>query len=97
MSSLNATIVHPREVFHAAIKHCSASIICAHNHPSGDSTPSPGDLNFTKRLVEVGKTIGINVLDHVKSAITAIPIYVRKILCKKLESKSSLFLQIHLI
>lgn len=65
IGSLNATIVHPREVFHAAIKHCSASIICAHNHPSGDSTPSPEDVNLTKRLVKAGETIGIEILDHV--------------------------------
>ncbi|OAX49897.1 RadC family protein [Paenibacillus sp. AD87] len=65
IGSLNAAIVHPREVFHAAIKHCSASIICAHNHPSGDSMPSPQDLNLTKRLVKAGETIGIEVLDHV--------------------------------
>lgn len=65
IGSLNATLVHPREVFHAAIKHCSASIICAHNHPSGDSTPSPEDVNLTKRLVEAGETIGIQVLDHI--------------------------------
>ncbi|MBB6019063.1 DNA repair protein RadC [Paenibacillus sp. JGP012] len=65
IGSLNATIVHPREVFHAAIKHCSASIVCAHNHPSGDSTPSPEDVNLTKRLVEAGETIGIDVLDHI--------------------------------
>lgn len=65
IGSLNATIVHPREVFHAAIKHCSASIICVHNHPSGDSSPSPEDVNLTKRLVVAGETIGIEVLDHV--------------------------------
>lgn len=65
IGSLNAAIVHPREVFHAAIKYCSASIICAHNHPSGDSTPSPEDVNITKRLVKAGETIGIEVLDHV--------------------------------
>lgn len=65
IGSLNATIVHPREVFHAAIRHCSSSIICAHNHPSGDSMPSPEDVNLTKRLVEAGENIGIHVLDHV--------------------------------
>ncbi|ODP30510.1 UPF0758 protein [Paenibacillus nuruki] len=64
MGSLNASIVHPREVFRAAIKCSSASIIFAHNHPSGDPTPSPEDVALTKRLVEAGKIIGIEVLDH---------------------------------
>ena len=65
VGSLNASIVHPREVFRAAIKWNCASIICAHNHPSGDPTPSPEDVEVTKRLVEVGKTVGIEVLDHI--------------------------------
>ncbi|MFC5532232.1 RadC family protein [Cohnella yongneupensis] len=65
VGSLNAAIVHPREVFRAAIKRCSASLICAHNHPSGDSTPSPEDINLTKRLVSAGEIIGIEVLDHI--------------------------------
>lgn len=65
IGSLNAAIVHPREVFRAAIKRCSASLICAHNHPSGDSTPSTEDLILTKRLQEAGEIIGIEVLDHV--------------------------------
>lgn len=64
MGSLNASIVHPREVFRAAIKCSSASVIFAHNHPSGDPTPSPEDVALTKRLVEAGKIIGIEVLDH---------------------------------
>lgn len=64
MGSLNASIVHPREVFRAAIKCSSASVIFAHNHPSGDPTPSPEDLALTKRLVDAGKIIGIEVLDH---------------------------------
>ncbi|CAN7567581.1 RadC family protein [Paenibacillus sp. LjRoot56] len=65
MGSLNASIVHPREVFRAAIKRSSASIICVHNHPSGDPTPSPEDISLTGRLVEAGAIIGIEVLDHV--------------------------------
>lgn len=65
IGSLNASIVHPREVFRAAIKKSSASIICVHNHPSGDPTPSPQDLDVTKRLVEAGELIGIDVLDHI--------------------------------
>jgi DNA repair protein RadC len=65
MGSLNASIVHPREVFRAAIKRSSASIICVHNHPSGDPTPSPEDIQMTGRLVEAGQIIGIEVLDHI--------------------------------
>lgn len=65
IGSLNSAIVHPREVFRAAIKRCSASLICAHNHPSGDSTPSTEDLILTKRLRDAGEIIGIEVLDHV--------------------------------
>lgn len=65
VGSLNASIVHPREVFKTAIKRSSASIILAHNHPSGDPTPSREDIQITKRLVEAGKIIGIEVLDHV--------------------------------
>lgn len=65
IGSLNASIVHPREVFLAAIKRSSASIICVHNHPSGDPTPSPEDVDITRRLVEAGSVIGIDVLDHI--------------------------------
>jgi DNA repair proteins len=64
IGSLNASIVHPREVFRAAIRRSSASILCAHNHPSGDPTPSPEDILLTKRLAEAGELIGIELLDH---------------------------------
>lgn len=62
--SLNASIVHPREVFTRAIKRSAAAIILVHNHPSGDPTPSQEDINVTRRLVEVGRLVGIDVLDH---------------------------------
>lgn len=65
VGSLNASIVHPREVFQAALRRNCASIICLHNHPSGDPNPSPEDAEVTRRLVEAGKIIGIEVLDHV--------------------------------
>lgn len=65
IGSLNASIVHPREVFRPAIKRSSASIICAHNHPSGVPDPSPEDIEITKRLVESGHILGIDVLDHI--------------------------------
>ncbi len=63
--SLNASIVHPREVFKYAIRHSAAALLAAHNHPSGDPTPSREDIEVTRRLVEAGKIIGIEVLDHV--------------------------------
>lgn len=65
MGSLNASIVHPREVFRAAIKRGSASIICAHNHPSGDPAPSQEDIEITRRLSDAGDIVGIDVLDHI--------------------------------
>ncbi|SDM98514.1 RadC family protein [Sediminibacillus halophilus] len=64
IGSLNASIVHPREVFREAVKRSAASIICAHNHPSGDPSPSQEDIHVTKRLSECGKMIGIELLDH---------------------------------
>ena len=65
IGTLDASLVHPREVFRAAIKDAASSIILAHNHPSGDPTPSREDVAVTDRLTEVGKTIGIDVLDHI--------------------------------
>jgi DNA repair protein RadC len=65
VGSLNASIVHPREVFKPAVLASAASIVLVHNHPSGDPEPSDEDLSITKRLVEVGDLLGIGVLDHV--------------------------------
>ncbi len=64
IGTLNSSVVHPREIFREAVRRSSASIIVAHNHPSGDPTPSPEDINVTKRLVKAGKIMGIEVLDH---------------------------------
>ncbi len=64
IGSLNASIVHPREVYKEAIKRSAASIICIHNHPSGDPTPSREDIEVTRRLVECGRLVGIELLDH---------------------------------
>lgn len=64
IGSLNASIVHPREIFREAVKRSAASIICAHNHPSGDPSPSQEDIHVTRRLVEAGKIMGIELLDH---------------------------------
>lgn len=61
---LTANLVHPREIFEPAVKNLAASIIVVHNHPSGETDPSDEDLKVTKQLVEAGKIMGINVLDH---------------------------------
>lgn len=65
VGTLTASLCHPREVFKPAILSNAASIICAHNHPSGDVQPSSEDRILTKRLVEAGKLLGINVVDHI--------------------------------
>jgi DNA repair protein RadC len=65
VGSLNASIVHPREVFKPAVLASAASIVLVHNHPSGDPEPSEEDLTITRRLVQAGDLLGIAVLDHV--------------------------------
>jgi len=65
VGSLDSSIVHPREVFKEAISASAASVIFAHNHPSGDPTASEDDIQLTKRLAEVGEIMGIDVLDHI--------------------------------
>jgi len=65
IGTLNYNVVHPREVFEPAIRNLAASVIVAHNHPSGKLDPSSEDLALNKRLVEAGKILGIEVLDHV--------------------------------
>jgi len=62
---LNANIAHPREVFRRAISNNAAQVILVHNHPSGDTQPSDDDIKITKQLVEAGKILGIEVLDHI--------------------------------
>jgi DNA repair protein RadC len=62
---LNTNLIHPRETFDAAIRRHAAQIIVAHNHPSGEPEPSEDDLEITKRLVESGKILGIEVTDHI--------------------------------
>ena len=65
VGTINASLVHPREVFEPAVRHLSVQVILAHNHPSGDLEPSEEDLTVNKRLVEAGKLLGIEVLDHI--------------------------------
>lgn len=65
IGSLDASIVHPREVFKTAILSNAASVIVAHNHPSGDPTPSREDIQVTRNLQQAGEVLGITVLDHI--------------------------------
>ena len=65
MGTLNRSIVHPREIFKYAYLLSASSIICVHNHPSGDTIPSKEDMFLTKNLVEIGKMQGIAVVDHI--------------------------------
>lgn len=66
--TLDSSLVHPREVFRPATRDAAASVLLAHNHPSGDPTPSKQDLEVTERLEEAGKLLGIDVLDHIVMA-----------------------------
>jgi len=65
IGTLNANLVHPREVFKPAIEYLAASVILAHNHPSGDAQASERDVKLTRRLIESGKLIGIEISDHI--------------------------------
>lgn len=65
VGTLDASLVHPREVFKPAIIEGSSAVILSHNHPSGNTTPSREDINVTDQLTEAGKLLGISVLDHI--------------------------------
>jgi len=65
VGSLNQSIVHPREVFKTACIVSAAALILIHNHPTGDSAPSPEDLSITRRIKEAGDLLGIKLLDHI--------------------------------
>ena len=65
IGTLNSSLIHPRETFNAAIRRQAAAVIVAHNHPSGDPTPSEADIVVTRRLKEAGSLLGIELLDHV--------------------------------
>lgn len=65
VGTLDASLVHPRELFKDAIKRSCAAVILVHNHPSGDPYPSPEDIRLTRRLREAGTLLGIKVLDHI--------------------------------
>ena len=65
IGTLNANLVHPREVFEPAVKNLASSLILVHNHPSNNTEPSKDDIEITKQLVEAGKIMGIEVVDHI--------------------------------
>ena len=65
IGTLNAALAQPREIFNIAVRHMAASIIVAHNHPSGDCTPSMEDVAVTKNIIKAGKLLNIDCLDHV--------------------------------
>lgn len=65
VGTLNNSLVHPREVFEPAIKYLAAHVLVSHNHPSGEDQPSDADISITKRLVEAGKILGIEIMDHI--------------------------------
>lgn len=65
IGTMTASIVHPREVFRPAIEYGAVALVLAHNHPSGVSVPSDGDIEVTEQIIQAGKILGINVLDHV--------------------------------
>jgi DNA repair protein RadC len=65
VGSLNASIVHPRELFREAVRISAASVVVVHNHPSGDPNPSGADIQLTRRLAKAGDVLGIELLDHV--------------------------------
>lgn len=75
MGTVNSNVIHPREVFRAAIEYNAVAVILAHNHPSGEVNPSEQDTEVTKQIVQAGKILGIRVLDHViitKDAFTSV-------------------------
>lgn len=65
IGTVNSSVAHPREIFKEAVKYPTARLIIGHNHPSGDPEPSKADLQFTKRMIECGELMGIELLDHI--------------------------------
>jgi DNA repair protein RadC len=76
IGTVDANIIHPREVFKPAIEHSAVALILVHNHPSGITTPSEADIAITEQLVKAGKVLGVDLIDHVivtKNAFISIP------------------------
>jgi len=65
IGTVNANIIHPREVFKPALEYSAAAVVLVHNHPSGEVGPSDADVDVTKQLIEAGKLLGIALVDHV--------------------------------
>ncbi len=77
IGTINASMLHPREVFKPAIEYGAAALILVHNHPSGVSTPSQSDIQITEQIVLAGKVLGISLLDHVvvtRDSFTSVPV-----------------------
>jgi len=77
IGTVNANIIHPREVFKPALEYSAAAIVLVHNHPSGITKPSEADIEVTKQLVEAGRILGVDLLDHVivtKNKFVSIPV-----------------------
>lgn len=77
IGTINASMVHPREVFKPAIEYGAAAVVLVHNHPSGVSTPSQSDIQITSQIVSAGKVLGIHVLDHIvvtRDSFTSVPV-----------------------
>ncbi len=76
IGTVDANIIHPREVFKPAVEHSAVALILVHNHPSGVTTPSPADLAITSQIIEAGKHLGVDLIDHIivtKDAFASIP------------------------
>jgi len=65
VGGLNSSVVHPREVFNAAVRRNAYAMVLLHNHPSGDPTPSSADIDITNRIIDAGRIMGINIIDHI--------------------------------
>jgi len=91
IGTLTQTLVHPREVFNPAIRHRAASIIVAHNHPSGDPTASPADIHLTRQLVRASRSVGIPIHDHLIVTESSYISLREKGVIKKVRRKTPLF------
>ncbi|MEI7709096.1 MAG: DNA repair protein RadC [bacterium] len=77
IGTVDANIIHPREVFKPAVEHCAVALILVHNHPSGVTSPSEADLSITSQLVAAGKLLGVDLIDHVivtKDSFASVPV-----------------------
>lgn len=78
IGTINANVIHPREVFRPALQYAAAAVVLVHNHPSGDTTPSEADIEVTQQIVATGKIVGIDLIDHVivgPNSFTSVPVH----------------------